>query len=165
MGKWLKEEDDNHDNSNSKKMSHPKEENIAEISEEEIFGSSINKTTRHIEQELKIKKKTLGWPKIEKTVTKTCGEKNESENTTEKGNVTEKGYTVEIEKAEDEESTTENEYTPDNKILHEQIIMFTRETYKNAIKCLVIGIPVSCAGTAVWQLGLLKSLAIGIPVS
>ncbi|KAK2706679.1 hypothetical protein QYM36_014648 [Artemia franciscana] len=56
MGKWLKEEDDNHDNSNSKKMSHPKEENKAEISEEEIFGSSINKTTRHIEQELKIVK-------------------------------------------------------------------------------------------------------------
>ncbi|KAK2721397.1 hypothetical protein QYM36_003620 [Artemia franciscana] len=165
MGKWLKEEDDKHDNSYSKKMSHPKEENKAEISEEEIFGSSINKTTRHIEQELKIKKKILGWPKIEKTVTKTCGEKNESENTIEKENVTEKEYTVEIEKAEDEESTTENEDTPDNKILQEQIIMFTRETYKNAIKCLVIGIPVSCAGTAVWQLGLLKSLAIGIPVS
>ncbi|KAK2712495.1 hypothetical protein QYM36_011251 [Artemia franciscana] len=41
--------------------------------------------------------------------------------------------------------------------------MFTKETFKNAIKYLVI--PVSCAGISVWQFGLPKSLAIWFPVS
>ncbi|KAK2703282.1 hypothetical protein QYM36_018199 [Artemia franciscana] len=126
MGKWLREEDDKHDNSYSKKMSHPKEATKADFTIFSIFYkiltifvSSINKTTRHMEQELKIKKKILDWPKIEKTVTKTDGKKNKRDNIKKKENITEKEYVSEKEgkiqkNHREKDNNPEKEDTPHN---------------------------------------------------
>ncbi|KAK2712496.1 hypothetical protein QYM36_011252 [Artemia franciscana] len=69
-----------------------------------------------MEQELKIKKKILDWPKIEKTVTKTDGKKNKIDNTKEKENSTEKEYVSEKER-KIQKKHTEKENNPEKEIL------------------------------------------------
>ena len=103
--KWLREEHDRHDNLYSKRMSHQKEANKAEISEEEIFESSTNKTPRQMEQELKIKKKILDLEKIEIMVTKTDRENIVREKNMEKEYVAEKERKIQKSKTEKTDKT------------------------------------------------------------